>query len=153
MEDVARGFEIVGVAIILVGLSAAFSYHLVFDQYYNQYKFSAWNSTEMGRVVQDFTETAGEVENVWVMAYPHWVDTRLIGMIAGYPLRNFVLFPEELGNLPDEPGAKLFLIKPEDNTSISILFNKYPDGWMDEYSSAVETKNFLMYFVPPASKQ
>ena len=142
-----------GLAIILVSLSAAFSYHLVFDQYYNQYKFSAWNSTEMGRVVQDFTETAGEVENVWVMAYPHWVDTRLIGMIAGYPLRNFVLFPEELGNLPNDPGAKLFLIKPEDNTSISMLFNKYPDGWMDEYTSAVETKNFLMYLVPPASNQ
>jgi hypothetical protein len=138
-----------GLGVSLVALSALFSYNLVFDQYNNQYKLSAWNSSEMARVVGGFIETEGKVDNVWVMAYPHWVDTRLIGMITGYPTRNFVLSPEDLGTLPEDPGTKLFLIKPEDDTSISMLFDKYPAGWLEEYTSEVGTKNFLMYFVPP----
>lgn len=140
-----------GFAILIISISATQSYNLVFREYYSQYRASAWNSSEMAEVVSEFAETHGGVDNVWVMAYPHWVDTRLVGIIAGFPTKNFVLFPEELNSLPASPGAKLFLIKPEDQTSIESLLSAYPMGSMEEYLSQTEGKNFLIYFVPPAT--
>ena len=140
-----------GFAILIISISATQSYNLVFREYYSQYRASAWNSSEMAEVVSEFAETHGGVDNVWVMAYPHWVDTRLVGIIAGFPTKNFVLFPEELNRLPASPGAKLFLIKPEDQTSIESLLSAYPMGSMEEYLSQTEGKNFLIYFVPPAT--
>ena len=140
-----------GLIVILIALSGVLSYRLVFKEYNHQYTLSAWNSSEMAEVVEDFTNTIGDIEDVWVMAYPYWVDTRLIGIIAGYPTKNFVIFPEDLNNLPEDSKAKLFLIKPEDEESISLLLEKYPNGWMQEYNSKVDTKNFLLFFVPPAN--
>lgn len=134
--------------IVLIGISAITSYNLVFDQYEKQYAASAWNSSEMSDVVRGFTDSVGKIENVWVMAYPHWVDTRLIGMLSGYPLRDFVLFPEQLESLPGNPEAKLFLIKPEDETSKSLLPIIYPQGWFQEYTSQSPNKNFIMFLVP-----
>jgi len=141
------------IAIILITLSGIFSYRLVFTKYNTQYKLSSWNSTEMGQVVRDFSETFGQVENVWIMAYPHWVDSRLVAAISGYPGRDYVLYPELINNMPENTGAKLFLIKPEDKNSITILTEKFPEGWLKEYISQVETKNFLMYIVPPSNIQ
>lgn len=134
--------------ILLVGISAFMSYDLVFNQYDKQYSASAWNSSEMSEVVRGFTDSVGKIENVWVMAYPHWVDTRLIGMLSGYPLRDFVLFPEQLESLPANQEAKLFLIKPEDESSKSLLQTIYPQGWFQEYTSQSPNKNFIMFFVP-----
>jgi len=140
-------------AIILIALSGIFSYRLVFTEYNTQYKLSSWNSTEMGQVVRDFSKTFGQVENIWIMAYPHWVDSRLVATISGYPGRDYVLYPEQVQNIPENPGAKLFLLKPEDETSINLLTKKYPEGWLEEYISQIETKNFLMYIVPPSDVQ
>jgi len=141
-----------GLAVVLIALSATHSYRLVFDQYAKQYALSAWNSSEMGNVVYDFNETFGNIENAWVMAYPYWVDTRLIFMIAGYPTKNNVLFPEDLQTFPDNPEPKIFLIKPEDTTSMSLLIEKYPRGWMKEYVSETPGKNFFIYYVPPSEE-
>jgi hypothetical protein len=47
---------------------------------------SAWNTSEMGEVIRQFTTSVGSEDTAWVLAYPHWVDTRLVGMNAGYPL-------------------------------------------------------------------
>ncbi|MEA3439194.1 MAG: hypothetical protein U9R58_02825, partial [Chloroflexota bacterium] len=136
-------------ALLLVTLSAYQSYNLVFKEYYNQYKASAWNSSEMGAVVKDFAGNTGGVKNIWVMGYPHWVDSRLIGMIAGYPTKNYVLFPEDIEDLSENPGPKLFLIKPEDEASIAALETAYPYGWIETFTSEVAYKDFLMFFVPP----
>ncbi len=136
-------------ALLLVTLSAFQSYNLVFKEYYNQYKASAWNSSEMGAVVKDFAGNTGGVENIWVMGYPHWVDTRLIGMIAGYPTKNYVLFPEDIEDLPENPDPKLFLIKPEDEAPIATLKTAYPYGWIETFTSETAYKDFLMFFVPP----
>jgi hypothetical protein len=140
-----------GLIVILIALSGVLSYRLVFKEYNHQYTLSAWNSSEMAETVEDFTNTIGDIEDVWVMAYPYWVDTRLIGIIAGYPTKNFVIFPEDLNNLPEDSKAKLFLIKPEDEEAISLLLEKYPNGWMQEYNSKVAAKNFLLFFVPPTN--
>ena len=139
-----------GVAIALVLLTAVQSYNLVFNQYAQQYRLSAWNTSEMGRVTKTFIELTGTSDSVWLIAYPHWADSRLVAINAGLPREDFGLYPEQLATTQTVPGAKLFLVKPEDQASISALEQMYPLGWFQEYQSKVPGKNFLVFLVPSA---
>jgi len=135
--------------LILVGLVALQDYDLVFNKFDAQYRLSAWNTSEIGQVIRDFSETTLASDNAWVMGYPHWVDTRLVALNAGIPEREYAMFVENLENTRENTNAKLFIINPLDSEALTALQNLYPDGWVQTFDSAVETKDFLMYFVPP----
>jgi len=140
----------VGLAALLIVLSARQNYDLVFNQYYRQFLYSSWNTTELGRVIRAFDDSIGSPDSAWVVSYPHWVDTRLVGINAGYPARDFGILPENLKDTVETPDTKLFLLKPEDEDAIQALKLYYPQGTLSKYTSKVESKDFLMYFVPPA---
>lgn len=140
-----------GVAVLLFLLSARLNYDLVFDQYYENYRLSSWNTSEMGAVIRDFVELNGSKDAAWVVGYPHWVDTRLVGINVGFPGKDYAIFTENLPETQGVPGAKLFLVKPEDQEAVTRLNSLYPEGWLREYQSATPTKNFLVFFVPPSN--
>ena len=135
--------------IVLFGLAALQNYDLVFDKYYRQYRQSAWNYSEMGAVIRTFSETIGSPETAWVMGYPHWADTRLVAIEAGYPERDYAMFVEDLETTLSEPGPKLFLVNPQDQPAKRALQESYPHGWIQTYASNVENRDFLLFFAPP----
>ena len=137
-----------GAALLLISFSSLQNYDLVFNQYKRAYDLSAWNTTEMGQVVKDFGMLYGGKESAWVVAYPHWVDTRLVGMNAGDTLRDYAIWPEDLENTLTDPGAKLFLVNPADQPAVDVLIRLYPTGSLTTYDSRVD-KDFLIYAVPP----
>jgi hypothetical protein len=102
----------------------------------------------MGAVIAQFAETVGQGENAWVVAYPHWVDTRLVGIHAGFPLRDFAIWPEYFETTRTVPGPKLFLIRSDDSADLARLEELYPQGELKEYVSEVENHNFYIFFVP-----
>lgn len=138
-----------GLAIFLIAWSAAHNYDLVFRQYRQSYELSAGNTDEMGRVIRSFAEAGGSLDGAWVVAIPHWVDTRLVGMHAGNPTRDYAVFPERLEDTRAYPDAKLFLINREDVASIETLRRLYPEGWLRPYISQYENKDFWIYTTPP----
>jgi 4-amino-4-deoxy-L-arabinose transferase-like glycosyltransferase len=138
-----------GLALVLLGWSAFQNYNLVFTQYAQEYALSSWNTSEMGQVIRDFADTIGSPDNAWVVGYPYWVDTRLVGMTAGYPTKDFVILADQLQETLADPGAKLFLVNLEDAQAVTALRQLYPRGSLKEYQSKTETKDFLMFFVPP----
>lgn len=138
-----------GFAIVCILLASMQNYSLVFDEYQRVFRQSAWNTSEMGQVIRQFTSSVGSPDTAWVIAFPHWVDTRLVGMNAGYPLKDYAIWPEQLAETTADPRAKLFLLKPEDSQGLQALQSLYPQGVLNEYDSQVEFHNFLMYFVPP----
>jgi hypothetical protein len=138
-----------GTVIGLFVLAGLQNYNLVFKQYRLIYETSSWNTSEMGEVVRSFTETMGSPDHVWLVGYPHWADSRLVGINSGYPTRDYGIFPENLSQTQDLSGAKLFLIYPNDNNTVSILQQMYPTGWLQTYDSTREGKDFLVYLVPP----
>jgi 4-amino-4-deoxy-L-arabinose transferase-like glycosyltransferase len=137
-----------GSVIFLFILSSFQNYNLVFKQYQNGYLLSSWNTSEMGQVVKNFSETLGSPDNVWLVGYPYWADSRLVGINSGYPAKDYGIFPEQLEMTKDQAGAKLFLIYPGDENTVAILKELYPDGWLQVYDSTREGKDFWMYFVP-----
>ena len=135
------------IGILLFSWSAVQDYDLVFHKYQEDYARSAWNTSEMGNVIHDFVVKNGDPNSAWVVAFPYWVDTRLVGINAGYPTKDYAISPDNFQDTLSDPNAKLFLIKPEDTGSIDKLQQLYPQGTLKEYSSQVEGKNFWMFFV------
>lgn len=135
------------VGILLFAWSAVQDYDLVFHKYAEEYARSAWNTSEMGEVIRDFVVKNGDPNSAWVVAFPYWVDTRLVGINAGYPTKDYAISPDNFQDTLSDTNAKLFLIKPEDTRSIETLQRLYPTGILREYTSQVEGKNFWMFFV------
>lgn len=140
-----------GLTLVLVACSAFQNYDLVFNQFARQFDSGAWNSSEMGAVIKQFGLTYGETDTVWIVPYPYWVDTRLPGVWAGIPNRDFGVWPENLEITLDASGPKLFIVNVEDETGKARLEELYPDGIWSRFVSetGLEGKDFLLYFVPP----
>lgn len=137
-----------GLAILLFALSAGQNYDLVFHQYQDQFSRSAWNTSEMGTVMRQFIDTIGSEDQTWVVRYPHWADTRLVSINAGMPLRDPGLWPDELEQTLEVSGTKLFLFKPDDHDAVITLQQLYPGGTSNVIESALDDKDFGVYFVP-----
>lgn len=137
-----------GLALFLFGVSAFQDYDWVFNKYALQYRTSAWNTSEMAQVARDFMGLTGSEDTIWVMGISHWADTRLVAIQAGFPTRDFALFAEQIPQTLDDPRAKLFIIRPDDELSINGLNQAYPNGWYQRYRSFAESKDFLIFIVP-----
>lgn len=138
------------VALVLVVSSAGANYELVFERYDRQFRLSAWNSTEMGAVIRAFEESSGSgANNAWVVAFPYWVDTRLVAMNAGSPTRDAAIAPERLAETVMVPGAKLFILNPADQQGLARLLQLYPEGSYWLYDSQTDGKDFYVFNVPP----
>jgi len=135
--------------LILFAWTALHNYDLVFNQYYQQFRLSAWNTTEVGQVIKSFTDSIGTPESAWVVGSPHWVDTRLVGINAGFPIRDFAIWPENFHDTLTVNPPKMFIIRPDEEGSLFALQDMYPKGWLTRYQSSVPTKDFYIFMVPP----
>jgi hypothetical protein len=139
-----------GVGLMLLVWSSVQNYEWVFNDYFRQYQLSAWNTTEIGHVIRAFADSIGEADSAWVVPNPHWVDTRLVGINAGYPDRDYALWPDGLPETLADPRAKLFVVRPVDEPTVELLDQLYPQGSWDRFTSAVNAdKDFLTFYVPP----
>ena len=135
---------------LLVSGSMIQSYNLVFDHYASNYTQSAWNTAEMGQVVKSFVEIYGSIDTAHVVPYPYWVDTRLVGINAGYPTLDMAMWSDHFTDQLNDPRAKLFIINLEDTTSIDALKKLYPSGALWKQNSTVDpSKDFFVFLVPP----
>ncbi len=141
-----------GVAGMLIFISALGNYDLVFTQYQRAYELSSWNTSEMGRVIYDFGQLYGGTDTADVVPYPYWVDTRLVGMNAGDPTRDFAIPPDQIHTTLADPRPKLFIVDTEDQADLNLLHQLFPQGNLATYASRVG-KNFYIYTVPPAQSE
>jgi len=144
-----------GMVAVLVALSGVQNYDLVFRQYYETFRQNSWNTTDMGVIIKEFGETYGETDTVWIVPYPYWVDTRLPGIWAGIPNRDFAMWRDNLPGTVDIPGPKLFMVKANlesaegnDQETLDVLRELYPQGSLELHSSDVPGHDFWIYSVP-----
>jgi hypothetical protein len=136
------------IVVALLAISIFQNYNLVFDRFASQFRAGAWNTSDMGRVIRAFVAAGNDVDNAWVVPFPYWVDTRLVGIQTGYPNRDAALWPEEFERTLDFPGNKLFIVKDEDLTSLGLLRGLYPNGSLGKFDSPLEGKDFWIFTVP-----
>ncbi len=135
-------------ALCLVLISMEQNYRLVFDQYHHQFLVNAWNTSDMGNVIAEFIREGGDKNHAYVVPYPHWVDTRLVGINAGFPRKDYALWPEDFAGTTKTDGKKLFILKPEDEESLHALELLYPEAKSEIFYSEIPGKNFIKFVVP-----
>ena len=139
-------------AMVLTGLllfALADNYRWYFVDYDRHIRQSLWNATEMGEAVRAFTAAEGALENVYHVAYPHWVDTRAIAITAGdITWRNAVLDLGDFEEHATDPAPKLYLLYPGDDEALARLTHTFPEGTVRRYKSPRPGKDFLLYRVP-----
>jgi hypothetical protein len=134
--------------LVLAVFAMGHNYSMTFSTFPEQYRPSVWNTSELGAVMEQFTDTVGSPDQAWVVAYPHWVDTRLVGINAGFPIKDFAIAPEDLEITLLAPSPKLFLVKLEDQASLDLLADLYPTGESSLYDAVIPTKSFHIFYVP-----
>lgn len=137
-------------ALMLFTFSATQNYDLVFHQYQKVYQLSSWNTSEMGRIARGFSESVGSVDTTYLVGYPHWADSRLVGIASGYPTKDYAIWPDQFEATQQDPRAKLFLLNPQDQADAQKLQEIYPGGILYNYDVPIEGKDFLLFFVPPS---
>ena len=136
-------------AVFLFTWSASQNFDLVFHQFDQQFMAGAWNTSDMGRIIHAFATSIGTPDSAYVVPFPYWVDTRLVGINAGYPTKDYALWPDNFKDTLSEPHAKLFLVKNEDTTDLDALLALYPQASYQNFHSPLEGKDFWIVLVPP----
>lgn len=106
---------------------------------------NAWNTSDLGSVIKGFTDSVGNPEAAYVVPYAYWVDTRLVGINAGYPRTDYALWRDGIPATLDQKGPKLFLFKPEDEETMQALFEFYPTGQLKLYDDQYEGRDFYIF--------
>jgi hypothetical protein len=142
---------------LLLLISARQNYNLVFHEYSESFRGGSWNSSDMGQVIRDFEQTYGtqSADNVWIVPYPHWVDTRLPAVWAGIPNRDLAMWPENLPGTVELAGPKLFMVRANnedpsgnDQGTLDVLESLYPNGQLRMFDSDVPGHDFWIFTVP-----
>jgi MFS family permease len=140
------------VVVVMLAVSAAQSYDLVFNQFSTQFLAASWNSSDIGRVVRAFIAAGNSPDNAWVVPFPYWVDTRLTGIASGLPTKDQAVSRDQLPETLSAKGAKLFIVKDEDKDTLTALRKIYPSGLLGLFQSPLEGHNFWIYTVPDNSQ-
>jgi 4-amino-4-deoxy-L-arabinose transferase-like glycosyltransferase len=141
----ALAWSLAGILFILSGIQ---NYDLIFHQYNEQYANGAWNTSEMGAVMKDAVQNGVPADNVRIVPYPFWVDTRLPPIWAGVPGRDIAIFRDNLPTTLDAAGPKLFMANLDDAETLAALQSLYPFGQLQRFESAMDLHDFWIYRVP-----
>ena len=142
-----RLFIAYGLVGLLFAASAYQNFDLVFNKFDKNFRAGAWNSSDMGRYISEFRDKYGQTDSVWIVPFPYWVDTRLPGVWAGIPNRDFALWPENFSETVNISAPKMFIFRYDDLETEKTLKVLYPNGVLTRYTSALEGKDFMILMV------
>ena len=129
-------------------VSAVTNYDMVIREYGALQRQSTWNTGQAAEVVESFTTSIGAFKDVFMIAYPHWMDSRLVALLAGQPGADIVLWPDQIDSLTEVNTPQLFMLHPEDANSLDRLRAKFPGGFTNRHVAEVEGRDFITYLMP-----
>jgi hypothetical protein len=129
-----------------LALVAANNYTSYFRDFRDQYHLSAQNTSEVATAL---TSRGVQLERMFLVAYPTWVDGRNLALALG----DFDWY-EEHDIAPGAPipalvgsESALYALHPDDDTNRDELRRRHPDGEYVAVSSSVG-RDFRLYVVP-----
>lgn len=140
-------YSVLGIGLFLI--SASINHNLVFNQFDKQFMAGAWNTSQIGAIIKGYANSVGNADHAYVVPSPHWVDTRLVGINAGYPTKDYALWPEQFDQLTIDEDEKLVILKPDNQQALDLLKTMFPNGILYNYDSGFVGKDFYIYQIPP----
>jgi hypothetical protein len=124
------------------------NYSLTFDEFATHIREVHLNTSDAGKVIRAFAETTGTYDTAHVIPFPYWVDTRLVGIVAGQGVTDFATWPDELEGLIAEPRPQLFILHINDTDSLELLQSLFPGGTVNRWEADIDSRDFIIYSVP-----
>ena len=131
-------------AAVLAGIYSN-NFDLVFRRFAYEYNRSAWNTKQIGAVIEGFAESVGSYEQAFVIPYPHWVDTRLVGINAGDPGKDYSFDKSLVASLPNDGLPRLFIYRDFDEEAADAVRQHYPNGVEQLHTGPYDGKDFYSY--------
>ena len=138
-------FSVTILAITILGLITVLNYNLMFVQHNNIYKNNAWNTSEMGEVLKEYLSQGVKAGDVHVIAYPYWVDGRLVAFNAGLAGLDLSYSIENIASLVFNQNQQVFLLKPDHAYAIELLKELFPNGELKIFESFTPSKDFYIF--------
>ena len=150
-----RSVTVLVISGVLLYFSASQNYDLVFREYKQAFRGASWNTSDMAKVIEEFRLVFGRTDTVWVVPFPHWADTRLPPAWIGIPNGDIAMWRENLPSTVELTGPKLFMVKADlenpngnDQESLDVLQQLYPNGQLRMFDSDVPGHDFWIFTVP-----
>lgn len=135
--------------LLLIGAAIASNYIWYFRAYDEHIRHSIWNTTELGAVLKSFEVEGADVNNAFHVPYPHWVDTRNIGINAGHVRwDNVVTDQAVLASHMNGDRPRLYFVHPSDMEMLQSLLSLFPEGIVEHYDSLRQGRDFVIFRVP-----
>ncbi len=140
--------------VILISAAGALNYRVYFEDYAASYRGAALNPSEVAGAVREIIGPEAPLDGVWLVGWPYWHDYRAIGIEAGeITFSNAILDSAALAaRLEEDPGfgtrPLVFIVHPEDSTSLGLLDEAFPSGEARYFRSETAGRDFLLYVVP-----
>jgi hypothetical protein len=144
-----------GLALAVLMLPAA---RLNVDQYFRiyaqQHSRSSQHSARVAQAVNGFVALGGKREDVYILPWPNWFDTRLVAIQAGDIRWNPLLPNVDLAPRADGvPRPRLYVVHPDDRQALALLLRWYPAATLEAHvvPDGDGRPFFVTVFVPPGS--
>jgi 4-amino-4-deoxy-L-arabinose transferase-like glycosyltransferase len=145
----------VGIALVLLlgGLmlwqAVKLNYHTYFTDYREHYRNSAWNATDMARVIDSFAMLYGGRQNAYMICTPYWIDGWGISLVMGQiEWANFICQLSDLEPLLADPRPRLYIYNPINQEAEQWLVSHYPHGQLMRFQAFSPDKDFMIFFAP-----
>jgi hypothetical protein len=139
----------VGLALLIVGVNQ----RRVFVDYPAQYCPRAQNASDIARELLDWEARGNSRRDAWIVGYPHWVDSRAVGVWIGeISFPNTVMGPEGVAavDLGGRPGW--FGLNRDDLPSLQTLYAAYPGGQERRIEgSGCAGRDFIVFETQPGA--
>lgn len=123
------------------------NFDLIFTQYNQDYQRNSLNTKQIGEVIKGFAASEGTYDDAYVIPYPYWVDTRLVGITADAPHKDYALDRSLLESVEENDRPQLFIYKADDHETRSEILSIFPDGVEILNYGPYNSKNFFAYYV------
>lgn len=141
-----RARQVAGAAIIsgVLATIAQQNTSVYFGPYAEQYLQNANNSSEIAHAIQVRAAEIGGIEHAFLLLWPHWVDTRAVGLNMGAPRWHNVLESVPLISDDAQNQVRLVVLPMEATAHLSTIQTLWPGARVELVSSRVPSKSFYV---------
>jgi len=100
-------------------------------------------------VIRGFANSTGDVDHVYIMLWPHWIDTRNVAINVGrIGWDQTIPDADDVKEMAGNPSNKLFILNPNDQRNLARLEEIFPNAQTRVYHSRTPTRDFVVLYVP-----
>ncbi len=136
----------VGILLVVIAGANFTRYFIDFNASYREF---SWNSSEVASVLRGFADSVGDFDHVYIMLYPHWIDTRNVAANMGQIGWDQTLPNAEAAQAQAGDGSnKLYVLNPKDSKNLTRLQEILPSGQERIFHSRTPGHDFVLWYVP-----